>query len=834
MELIGGNAMGITCPKCQFENPEDTHYCGKCAGPLKPAEGISLTKTLITPKESVQKGSTLAGRYKIIEELGRGGMGVVYRAEDTKLKRMVALKFLPPELTHISEVKERFMREAQAAAALDHPNICTVYEFDETEGTTFISMAYIEGQSLKEKIDSEPLELEESLKIATQVGEGLQEAHKKGIVHRDIKSANVMVTATGQAKIMDFGLARISGTTLLTKEGSTMGTIAYMSPEQARGEEVDLRTDIWSLGVVLYEMFSGQLPFKGEHEQSVVYAILNEQPKPVTDLRSELPVSIGQVVSKALEKDPENRYQQVEELLDDLKSISAGIVPEEIKVRLRKEKLHRRKRVISYAGIAGLIIAVSVAAFLLFKGPAEAIDSIAVLPLENLTGDVEQDYFVDGVTDELIGQLAQLSGLKRVISRTSVMQYKDTDKSLPEIARELNVDVVVEGTVYQVGDNVRIRVQLIDAFPEERNLWAHTYERAGTEVLAMYNEVARAIVNEVQITLTPKEETRLASALQVNPQAYEAYLKGMSHLYKLTPPELDAALHYFEQALETDPNYALAYTGISFVWGARQQMGLLIPSEATPKAKAAAQRALELDDTLAEVHYTLAGIRTWSDWDWEGGEQAFKRALELKPNYPEALVYYSNLLCYLGRLDEALAKAERAVQLDPLNSVILTISGGTLSYLGRYDDAIERYQNALQTSPNDPVGHNGLWECYYMKGMYEESLESAKAFFTGLGMAPIAEAMAQGFEEDGYSGAMTSAAETLIAFSKQTYISPYSISMMYALAEDKEKTIEWLEIGYEMKDPMMPYVSIFTFDLLDDDPRYQDLLKRMNLPAGTQ
>jgi tetratricopeptide (TPR) repeat protein len=353
-----------------------------------------------------------------------------------------------------------------------------------------------------------------------------------------------------------------------------------------------------------------------------------------------------------------------------------------------------------------------------------------------------------------------------------------------------------------------------------------------TEVFAMYNEVARAIVNEIQITLTPKEETRLASAIQVNPQAYEAYLKGISHLYKLTPPELDAALHYFEQALEIDPDYALAYTGISWVWIGRQQMGLVIPSEATPKAKAAAQRALELDNTLAEVHYTWAIIRTWSDWDWEGGEQAFKRALELKPNYAEALVYYSNLLCYMGRLDEALAKAERAVQLDPLNSIILTISGSVLEYLHRFDDVIELAQKALRTSPNDPVGHNSLWGSYYMKGMYEESLKSAQAFFKGLGFAEIAEVMAQGYEEDGYSGAMTSAAEVMVAFSKQTYISPYYIAMMYAFAGDKENTIEWLEIGYEMKDPMMPYISAFTFDLLDEDPRYQDLLRRMNLPEG--
>lgn len=759
-------------------------------------------------------------------------MGVVYKAEDTKLKRIVALKFLPPELTHIPDVKDRFMREAQAAAGLDHPNICTVYEFDEAEEKTFISMAYVEGQSLRKKLESGPLDLDEALRIATQVAEGMQIAHKKGIIHRDIKSANIMVDDRNQAKIMDFGLARMTGGTLLTQEGTAMGTIAYMSPEQARGDEVDHRTDIWSLGVVLYEMLTGQLPFQGENKQSVIYSIMRENPKPVTEFQVGIPASIEQVVNKALEKNQDNRYSQIDELIDDLKSISAGIVPEEIKARLRKAKLRKRKRAFLYGGAASLIIIAVVLAVTLFNGRAETTDSIAVLPLENLTGDAEQDYFVDGVTDELIGHLAQISGLRRVISRTTVMRYKNTDKSLPEIARELNVDALVEGTVYHVGNNVRVRLQLIDALPEERNLWAQTYEQPMTDVLLMYSEMAHAIADNIQVKLTAQEETRLASALQVNPQAYEAYLKGMSHLYKLTPQELDAALYYFKQALEIDPNYALAYTGISFVWVGRQQMGLLIPSEATPKAKEAAQRALELDDTLAEVHYTLGLIRTWSDWDWEGGEQAFKRALELKPNYAEALVYYSNLLCYMDRLDEALTMAERAVQLDPLNSIIPNVSGSVLEYLHRYDDAIDGYQKALRISPNDPAAYYGLWVCYYIKGMYEESLKSAKAFFTGLGMAPIAEAMVKGYEEDGYSGAMTSAAEIMAAFSKQTYVSPFFIAQMYAIAGDKEDSIEWLERGYEMEDPLMPYVSTFIFDLLGDDPRYQDLLRRMNLPKG--
>ena len=824
--------MGVKCPKCQFENPEDTLYCGKCAGPLKPAEDISVTKTFITRSESVQKGSTFAGRYKILEELGRGGMGVVYKAEDTKLKRTVALKFLPPELTHISEVKERFMREAQAAAALDHPNICTVYEFDEAEQKTFISMAYIEGQSLKKKIESGLLELDEALRIAIQVAEGLQGAHKKGVVHRDIKSSNIMVTEKGQANIMDFGLARMMGGTLLTKEGMTMGTIAYMSPEQARGEVVDHRTDIWSFGVVLYEMFSGQLPFKGDHDQAVVYSILKEKPNPVTDRRSEIPMSIDQVVSKALEKNPDERYQQVEELLDDLKSISAGIVPEEIKARLRKAKLLKRKKAILYAGGAGLIIIMAVIALSLFTGRSESIDSIAVLPLKNLTGDAGQEYFVDGITDELIGQLAQISGLQRVISRSTVMQYKGVDRPLPEIARELNVDAVVEGTVYQVGENVRIRLQLIDAFPEERNLWAETYNRATTEVLAMYGEIARTIADKTGVHLTTEETARFTNTRQVNPEAYKAYIQGRSHWYKLTSEDLETALQYFESALQIDPNYALAHTGVALVWVGRNQTHEAPLSEAVPLAMAAAENALELDNTLAEAHYALALIKTWSNWDWEGGETAFKRALELNPNFPDAHAYYSHFLSHMGRIDEALSHIERALELDPLNALFHGMYGMVLLYHRRYDDAIAAANTALAIDPGLSPARSALQDGYIAKGMYDEQLAIQRARIA-LDPERVA-AFERGLAEGGYEGAQRGIADVLAAryakYGKWTY-GGMGIARRYLDAGDNDRAIDWLEKAYEERDPNLPYIGLPFYGPLRSDPRFQDLLRRIGLPV---
>ena len=825
--------MATQCPKCNADNPDTAKFCSECATPLPSAEEISIshTKTLLTPVKDSIKGTTFADRYQLIKELGRGGMGVVYKAEDTKLKRSVALKFLPPELTHIPDVKERFMREAQAAAALDHPNICTVYEFDEAEEKAFISMAYVEGQSLRKKTESGPLELDEALRIALQVAQGLQIAHKKGVVHRDIKSANIMVTEDNQAKIMDFGLARMTGGTLITQEGTAMGTIAYMSPEQARGEEVDQRTDIWSLGVVLYEMFGGQLPFRGDHDQAVVYSILNKKPRPITELRSEIPMSIEQVVDKALEKNPDERYQQIDELLDDLKSISAGIVPEEIKVRLRKAKLRRRKRTILYVGAAGLVMAMVMIALNLFMGRrAEAIESIAVLPFENLTGNAGQEYFVDSATDEVIGQLSKI-GAWRVISRRSVMHYKGVDKPLAEIARELNVDAVVEGTVYQTGESVRIGVKLIDVLPEEQNLWADTYDRAKADVLIMYSEMARAIADKTQVNLTSAEMTRLTNASQVNPESYDAYLKGQSHWYKLTPPELTLALQYFELALQIDPNNALAHLGVALVWQGRYQTYAAPRSEAVPLAIAAAEKAVELDNTLAEAHYWLACIRAWSEWDWESAETEFQQAFKLNPNYPDVHAYYSHYLAQMGRTEEALPYIERSLELDPLNPLFHGMYGVVLVYNRRYDDALAAVRAAFDLQPGYPLAANVQQWVFFAKGMYDERLAHQRKRFAS--DSEIVEALENGLEKSGYEGAQRAMADLLSSrYGKPGRgVRARAVSFRYLDAGDYDLGIDWLEKSFAEHDPNLPYIGIPIWDSLSSYPRFQDLLRKMNLPV---
>jgi serine/threonine-protein kinase len=822
----------MKCPNCHSDNPDTSRFCGSCATLLSqdspPID--SLTKTVQTPAHGLSKRTLIAGKYRIVDEIGRGGMGIVYKAEDVILQRTVALKFLPAQWTADPEARERFVHEARAASALDHSNICNIHEIGEAEDDRmYIAMAFYEGKSLREKIKQGPMNQEEALGIAIQAATGMAKAHKKGIVHRDIKPANMLITSDGVVKILDFGLAKLAGQIKLTREGTTMGTVAYMSPEQAKGEAVDQRTDIWSLGVVLYEMLSGVLPFKGDYEQTLIRSILQQEPERLGRLRKDLPAGLENIVFKLLSKNPTDRYQSMDELLEDLQSVAEGLQPVRAASMIFRGRILGLKKVHAYPAIAGILILAIVAWLIIFPKRGPAFDSIAVLPIENLTGDPGQEYFVDGATDELIGQLAQIGAL-RVISRTSVMKYKALKKPVPEIARELKVKAIVEGTVHRVGDRVRIRVELIDALPEERNLWTQTYDRPMTDVLVMYGEMARAIAARMKVTLAPQEEMRLASARQVNPEAYEAYLKGQSHWYKLTRPDLESAMQYFDLALAKDPNYAQAYAGIASVWIGRQQQGFVPRSEAAPKAKAAAAKALELDSMLAEVHNTLAGIKTWSDWDWEGGEAEYRRAIELNPNYPEARASLSHLLSMMKRPEEAMTQIRRALELDPLNALFRAHYAMDLMYARQYDDAVAELRDTLKTSPNDLVALSTLRSAYHMKHMYAEALEVWKASYAAREDHEAEEALVRGFKEGGYSMALQRAAEALVARSRTTYVPAWQIGTLYTRAGKKDEALAWLEKAYQAHDPNMPYISVDPiFDILRDDPRFRDLLRRMNL-----
>jgi TolB-like protein/Tfp pilus assembly protein PilF len=611
----------------------------------------------------------------------------------------------------------------------------------------------------------------------------------------------------------------------------TMGTVAYMSPEQAQGKEVDHRSDIWSLGVVLYEMFGGQLPFKGEHDQAVVYSILNKNPKPITELRSEIPVSIGQVVGKALEKNPDERYQQIDELLDDLKSISAGIVPEEIKVRLRKAKLRRRKRSILYTCAAGLVIVMVVVALNLFMGGRiEAIESIAVLPFENLTGDAGQEYFVDGATDEVINQLCKIEAW-RVISRRSVMHYKGVDKPLSEIARELNVDAVVEGTVYQSGETVRIGVKLINVFPEEQNLWADTYDRPMTDVLIMYSEIAQTIADKTQVNLSYEEITRLTNASQVNPESYDAYLKGVPHLNKTTQEGLKIALQYFDLALELDPNNALAYVGVANVWNLHHNLGWRPRQEAKLFWKAAIDKALEIDNTLAEAYEVLGCYRCWAEWDWEGAEKELQQAIRLNPNYALAQHSYSVFLSYMGRNEEALPYMELALELDPLNPLSYHFYGQILGAIHRYDDAIAAFRTALEIEPNFGLARVSMVGPLAKKGMYDEALAIIRKI--NADDAEYIKALEDGFEKAGYKGATRACADLEAArYGKPgKNVGAMGIASKYNVAGEYDLAIDWLEKAYEEHAIQITSIGGSGWDHLRSYPRFQELLRKMNLPV---
>ncbi len=817
--------MGTNCPKCDTVNPSDSKYCKECATPLPSSKEIPFTKTLEKSIQELLGGATFAGRYQIMEELGRGGMGVVYKAQDTKLKRTVALKFLPPELTHVSEVKERFVREAQAAAALDHPNICTIYEFDEAEEKTFISMAFIEGQSLKKKIESGELELDESLRIATQVAEGLQEAHKKGVVHRDIKSANIMVTEKGQAKIMDFGLARVTGSTMVTKDGTTMGTVAYMSPEQARGEEVDHRTDIWSLGVVLYEMFSGQQPFKGEHDQAVVYSILNKKPKSITDLKANIPMSIEQVVSKALEKNPDERYQQIEDFLDDLRSISEGIVPEGVRLRLRKAKILRRKRAILYAGIAGFLIIMTVIALSLFTGRTEAIDSIAVLPFENLSGDPEQDPIAEGIHDSLITDLAGL-GLKRVIARSTVMRFKGKDTPPKKIAQELNVKRLITGTVLSSGDRVRVTAQLINPTTEAQ-LWAHNYERNLRDILSLQNEIVSAITHEMRLQITPQEKARLESAPPVNPEAHAAYLKGRFFLNKFTPEAIETGLAYMQQAIEKDPTNPLPHAGLALGYCLLGH-GSSPPPDAFSRAKEAALKAEELGGTLAETEAALGMIYLYEEWNWAGAGQAFQRALALNPSLADAHRNYSWYLFLVGQRDEAVAEMKRAIEVDPLTPLYSSDLGWQYYWSARrYEEVLDPVQKSLELDPNHNQGLYLLGLIYSLKGMYTEAIAAHQKLSAvhpnwkwGLGHTYA------------LAGRRDEALEVAAELESQPQVwYTWGLAEIYAALGEKDKAFRWLEEAYQQRHSFIPWLRDNPlYAPLRSDPRFQDIVRRMKLP----
>jgi TolB-like protein len=777
---------------------------------------------------TVVAGQTVS-HYRILEPLGGGGMGVVYKAEDLTLNRPVALKFLPPDLTRDPEARQRFIHEAKAASALDHQNICVIHEIGETDdGQSFIVMAHYEGETLKKKIERGPLGVDEAIDIATQIVRGLAKAHEHGIIHRDIKPANIIVTGDGVAKILDFGLAKLAGGTMVTRSGTTLGTAAYMSPEQARGDPADQRADIWAMGVMLYEMLVGRNPFAGEYAEAVTYRILNEDPEFISKIRPEIPKELDRIVDRATEKDPARRYQTVGELCTDLQGIAAQIAGG-IPSASGLGRLGRRQRKIALKVLPVAIVLMGAVVYLLTRPASTAGPvSIVLLPLENLTATKGEEWFTDGMTDALITNLARLNGL-RVTQRSSAMKYRGTTKSASEVGSELGVSYVLEGSVMRAANQVKITIRLIDALTN-KYLWAEEYARDFTGLLNLQGEVARTVASQVRVTLSQEEQHLLTQEKTVNPDAYEAYLRGNFFLYKLTREGIGMALQYYERAVGIDPTYAPAYAGIALAWGARAQMGYAPMSAAAREGEWAEAKALALDSSLAEVHYVIGVRRAWLEWNWAGAMQSLRRSVQLKPNLAEARAYFSHLLFTVKRPDEATEQIEEALRLDPFNPLIQSLYAMDLMYLRRYDQVIQLLRKTLESSPTEPIALSTIRSAYHQKKMYDEALEAWRLSYEAKGDHEAIKALERGRADGGYSGALRTLAEMLIERSKTSYVTPWQVATLYTRAGMKEEALAWFEKAYETHDPNMPYLNIDPiFDGLRDDPRFQAILKKMGL-----
>ena len=779
--------MTIECPKCKTNNPDESKFCKECAAPLKSSKHVSVTKTLQTPTKGFKKGTAIAGKYNILQKLGEGGMGIVYKAKDTKLGRTVAIKFLSSDLIRDKGAKKRFIQEAKAAAALNHPQICTIYEVDIAEGQTFIAMENIEGQSIRDKLKTGPLAIDEAKDIALQVAEGLKEAHEKGIVHRDIKPANIMLTEKGQVKITDFGLAKLSWGVDLTKTSTIMGTVAYMSPEQAKGEEIDHRTDIWSLGAMLYEMLTGERPFKKSQEHALIYEILNEDPPPVTSLRPDIPSHIEKVVENALSKKLSKRYQNVNELIQDLMQSPVITFP-------------------------------------------KAEKSIVVLPFENLSPDPEQEYFCNGMTEEIISDLSNIQSLL-VISRTSAMMLKGTRKSMKTIGRELDVQYVLEGSVRKAGNDLRITAQLIDA-TKDAHLWAEKYSGTLDDVFDIQEKVSQSIVDALKLKLGPEEKKEISKKPTRNVQVHECFLRAKHEIYSYTKESLKKGIKTLQNGLELYGENSLLFATLGEAYYLLFDAGYVTDEAVLDKAEEFARKALALEPDSA-YGYKLSALLERGRGSLVEACKNIKKAYDAEPNESIIMMHTAAFLgAYAGKSSISNPLFDKLLEIDPLSQINYIFFGFNRYMEGHFDEAIELVSKSYRMAPEF------MWNRYWLAKFFAANKQFNKAFelideaVNTEGIDKIIKELLQ-FLKYVLVGEREKALEALSDETKKyTWNDPdFSFIMpgYYAVLGEKDKAFRWMEHAIDRGFINYPFYST-VYPLLENirgEERFKKLMKRV-------
>ncbi len=841
----------MKCPKCQTVNPDNSRFCNHCATPLPPSEDISAihTKTLQVPVVEVSRGTIFAKRYEFIEELGKGGMGSVHKVFDNKIKEEVALKLLNPDIASDERTIARFSNELKFARKIIHKNVCRMFDLNEEEGMHYITMEYVPGEDLKSMLRmTKQLSVGTAIRVVKQVCEGLVEAHKHGVVHRDLKPGNIMIDREGKVRIMDFGIARSAESEGITREGRMVGTPEYMSPEQVDGVEADHRSDIYSLGAVLFETLTGRQPYEGESSLSIALKHKTDPTPDPKELNDLIPEKLTRVIMKCMEKNREQRYQSAEELLSDLTAIEKGLTsaeweipkrkpktrrpktqrPKTKKIKSRKIDLAKMKTPLVYGGVALSLIVLIVVGIYLILGAGGEIDSIAVLPFENIHADPNTEYLSDGITERIISKLAQLPQLKKVIARSSVFQYKGQQIDPQEVGQELGVDAVLVSQMSRRGDELTISVELMRVSDNSR-IWGQQYTRNISEIFSVQDEITNSITDNLQLSLTGEEMERMTRRYTDNSEAFVAYSKGRYFWNKRTEEDLWMAIDYFEQALRVDPNYALAHTGLSHAYLLLPEYGTYPPKEAYPKVRENALRALEIDDMLAEAYVSMAQVKWRYDFDLDGALREYQRAIELDPNYAMAHHWYAYDLMCLGRHEESIREIRKAHELDPLSLVINKNLGQVLYRARRYGEATVALNRTLEMNPDFSYTHFHLGSIYLQKQRYDDALTE---FQTERDLArgwrtPVEAWIGITYAEMGDRVRAQEILDELLRRSEEMYISSTLVAILYFSLGDNDQGFRMLDKAHQNYDSWLRLLKVEPiFDKVRNDPRFEEALRR--------